>query len=78
MGGLRISTTGAYRDRWTAFLLATLVETHLIEILSYNCIFVTEQQQLWWGHRIPVWYVNDDRETYVVARNEEEALVTAK
>jgi len=32
-------------------------------------------RQLWWGHRIPVWYVgNDDSEDeYIVARNEEEA-----
>jgi valyl-tRNA synthetase len=31
-------------------------------------------RQLWWGHRIPVWYVgeNDDSE-YIVARNENEA-----
>mmetsp|Transcript_12595 Transcript_12595/g.15856 ORF Transcript_12595/g.15856 Transcript_12595/m.15856 type:complete len:1062 (+) Transcript_12595:124-3309(+) len=33
-------------------------------------------RQLWWGHRIPVWYVNDSEE-YIVARNEEEARQTA-
>ena len=46
-------------------------------------------RQLWWGHRIPVWYVFPDDElastsvdgrsdTYVVARSEEEALALAK
>jgi valyl-tRNA synthetase len=31
-------------------------------------------RQLWWGHRIPVWYVGESGESeFVVARNEEEA-----
>ncbi|KAL7541655.1 hypothetical protein ACHAXR_011106 [Thalassiosira sp. AJA248-18] len=30
-------------------------------------------RQLWWGHRIPVWYVGNSDEEYIVARNEEEA-----
>eukprot|EP00522_Entomoneis_paludosa_P011021 CAMPEP_0172463194 /NCGR_PEP_ID=MMETSP1065-20121228/46288_1 /TAXON_ID=265537 /ORGANISM="Amphiprora paludosa, Strain CCMP125" /LENGTH=1013 /DNA_ID=CAMNT_0013219083 /DNA_START=213 /DNA_END=3254 /DNA_ORIENTATION=- len=31
-------------------------------------------RQLWWGHRIPVWYVGESGESeYVVARNEKEA-----
>jgi valyl-tRNA synthetase len=31
-------------------------------------------RQLWWGHRIPVWYVGASGEDeYIVARNEEEA-----
>lgn len=30
-------------------------------------------RQLWWGHRIPVWYVDASEEDYIVARNEEEA-----
>lgn len=30
-------------------------------------------RQLWWGHRIPVWYVGDTEEEYFVARNEAEA-----
>lgn len=31
-------------------------------------------RQLWWGHRIPVWYLGEsDESTYIVARNEEEA-----
>jgi valyl-tRNA synthetase len=31
-------------------------------------------RQLWWGHRIPVWYVGETGEDeYVVARNEKEA-----
>ena len=50
-------------------------------------------RQLWWGHRIPVWYVHESQEaldkarsgtgkgtsdTYVVARNEAEATEKAK
>jgi len=31
-------------------------------------------RQLWWGHRIPVWYVGETGESeYIVARNEAEA-----
>lgn len=33
-------------------------------------------RQLWWGHRIPVWYIvgKDPEEEYIVARSEEEAF----
>lgn len=34
-------------------------------------------RQLWWGHRIPVYYI-DGTEQYVVARDEAEALQKAK
>lgn len=31
-------------------------------------------RQLWWGHRIPVWYIGETGESeYIVARNEKEA-----
>uniref|UniRef100_A0A7S4MJV7 valine--tRNA ligase n=1 Tax=Odontella aurita TaxID=265563 RepID=A0A7S4MJV7_9STRA len=30
-------------------------------------------RQLWWGHRIPVWYVGESESEYVVARNADEA-----
>ena len=33
-------------------------------------------RQLWWGHRIPVWYIGEDKDAedeYIVARNENEA-----
>lgn len=30
-------------------------------------------RQLWWGHRIPVWYVDESEEEYIVARDEDEA-----
>ena len=33
-------------------------------------------RQLWWGHRIPAWYLPDG--SFVVARNEEDALKIAK
>eukprot|EP00934_Nitzschia_sp_Nitz4_P001021 Nitzschia sp. Nitz4//scaffold54_size114964//5083//8324//NITZ4_003832-RA/size114964-augustus-gene-0.13-mRNA-1//-1//CDS//3329554294//1021//frame0 len=36
-------------------------------------------RQLWWGHRIPVWYVGATGESeYIVARNEAEAREKAK
>ncbi|KAG2631784.1 hypothetical protein PVAP13_2NG047801 [Panicum virgatum] len=37
-------------------------------------------RQLWWGHRIPVWYIVGKKceEDYIVARTEEEALTKAQ
>ncbi|MBK7897388.1 MAG: valine--tRNA ligase [Anaerolineaceae bacterium] len=35
-------------------------------------------RQLWWGHRIPAWYVNDDPEKVIVAHSEAEALAQAQ
>src|SRR5690606_18716575 len=35
-------------------------------------------RQLWWGHRIPVWYVDGDESRTVVARSEEEAYQLAR
>ena len=35
-------------------------------------------RQLWWGHQIPVYYVNGDTTKYIVAKSEEEAYVIAK
>ncbi len=35
-------------------------------------------RQLWWGHRIPAWYVDDDPEKVIVAYSEAEALAEAK
>ena len=49
-------------------LLTTLIHTRCIS------------RQLWWGHRIPVWYVGTDgneNDEYIVARNEEEARLKA-
>ncbi|CDF37740.1 unnamed protein product [Chondrus crispus] len=34
-------------------------------------------RQLWWGHRIPVWYVEEHAGEYIVARSEEEARQSA-
>jgi len=35
-------------------------------------------RQLWWGHRIPVWYVGESGESeYIVARNEDDARAKA-
>ncbi|MGH2542066.1 MAG: valine--tRNA ligase, partial [Ardenticatenaceae bacterium] len=38
----------------------------------------TISRQLWWGHRIPVWYVNGDEEQWVAAHDEEEARSKAR
>ncbi len=35
-------------------------------------------RQLWWGHRIPVWYVNGNEDDFVCARSEEEAYEIAR
>ena len=35
-------------------------------------------RQLWWGHRIPIYYVDGDESKWVVARSEEDALVQAR
>ena len=35
-------------------------------------------RQLWWGHRIPAWYVNGDESQVVVARNEADAYTEAR
>ncbi len=35
-------------------------------------------RQLWWGHRIPVWYVDQDESRYVVAHDEEQAYAFAR
>lgn len=34
-------------------------------------------RQLWWGHRIPIWYVNGDPAQPIAARNEAEARLLA-
>ncbi len=35
-------------------------------------------RQLWWGHRIPAWYVDGDPEKVIVAHSEEEAYELAR
>jgi len=45
---------------------------HWMENVHDWCI----SRQLWWGHRIPAWYYNND--DYVVAENAEEALKLAR
>lgn len=45
---------------------------HWLENIKDWCI----SRQLWWGHRIPAWYLPDG--TFVVAENEEEALELAR
>ena len=40
---------------------------------GFRCI----SRQLWWGHRIPVWYVGGSEGEYVVARNADKARTKA-
>ena len=35
-------------------------------------------RQLWWGHRIPVWYVNGSESLHIVAHSEAEAYALAR
>ncbi len=50
------------------------VYRHWLENIKDWCI----SRQLWWGQRIPVYYINGDQEHYVVAETAEEALKMAQ
>ncbi|MDC3253182.1 class I tRNA ligase family protein, partial [Crocinitomicaceae bacterium] len=43
---------------------------HWMENVKDWCI----SRQLWWGHRIPVWFYGEGHEDYVVAKTREEAV----
>lgn len=47
---------------------------HWMENVKDWCI----SRQLWWGHRIPAWYINNNPNEFVVAETEEEAFELAK
>lgn len=47
---------------------------HWMENVKDWCI----SRQLWWGHRIPAWYINQNPNDFVVAETEEEAFELAK
>ncbi len=47
---------------------------HWMENVKDWCI----SRQLWWGHRIPAWYLYNNPNEYVVAETEEEAFQLAK
>ncbi|KAL2457288.1 aminoacyl-tRNA ligase [Forsythia ovata] len=52
------------------------IYNHWLSNIKDWCI----SRQLWWGHRIPVWYIvgKDCEEEYIVARSTEEALEKAR
>ncbi|KAI4375454.1 hypothetical protein MLD38_013320 [Melastoma candidum] len=52
------------------------IYNHWLSNIKDWCI----SRQLWWGHRIPVWYVvgRDGEDDYIVARHADEALEKAK
>ncbi|CAN1227724.1 Valine--tRNA ligase, chloroplastic/mitochondrial 2 [Linum perenne] len=52
------------------------IYNHWLSNIKDWCI----SRQLWWGHRIPVWYIEgkSGEEDYIVARNEGEALEKAR
>ena len=57
-------------------LLQLQIYNHWLSNIKDWCI----SRQLWWGHRIPVWYIvgKDSEEEYIVARNANEALEKAQ
>ncbi|KAG6384066.1 hypothetical protein SASPL_156136 [Salvia splendens] len=52
------------------------IYNHWLSNIKDWCI----SRQLWWGHRIPVWYIVGKKceDEYIVARNNEEALEKAR
>lgn len=52
------------------------IYNHWLSNIKDWCI----SRQLWWGHRIPVWYIvgKDCEEEYIVARSADEALEKAR
>ncbi|KAF8017178.1 hypothetical protein BT93_H2386 [Corymbia citriodora subsp. variegata] len=52
------------------------IYNHWLSNIKDWCI----SRQLWWGHRIPVWYIagKDSEEVYIVAWNADEALQKAQ
>ncbi|XP_024974667.1 valine--tRNA ligase, chloroplastic/mitochondrial 2 isoform X1 [Cynara cardunculus var. scolymus] len=52
------------------------IYNHWLSNIKDWCI----SRQLWWGHRIPVWYVvgKDSEEDYIVAKSTDEALKKAQ
>ncbi|KAL5544442.1 hypothetical protein UlMin_008226 [Ulmus minor] len=52
------------------------IYNHWLSNIKDWCI----SRQLWWGHRIPVWYIvgKDCEEEYIVARSDDEALEKAQ
>ena len=57
-------------------MLLLQIYNHWLTNIKDWCI----SRQLWWGHRIPVWYIVGKKceEDYIVARTEEEALTKAQ
>ncbi|EXC20642.1 Valine--tRNA ligase [Morus notabilis] len=53
-----------------------IIYNHWLSNIKDWCI----SRQLWWGHRIPVWYIEgkDNEEEYIVARSAVEALKKAQ
>ena len=47
---------------------------HWMENIKDWCI----SRQLWWGHRMPVWYTDAEQKQYVIAKTEEEARSACK
>ncbi len=74
MAPLAKPALGAYRDGRLRFVPERHGRTYerwLENIRDWNV-----SRQIWWGHRLPVWYTPDGRE--VVAESEDEALELAR
>jgi len=71
-----------YHDPFQPIHIISIISTHSFRhfIISFIPIYAHSHslsrcisRQLWWGHRIPVWYVDNSEENFIVARNEDEA-----
>ena len=72
IGGVINSLPKAVKDKEINFYPNHWVKTynHWMDNIQDWCI----SRQLYWGHRIPVYYLKQDNSKFVVARNNDEAL----
>ncbi|KAF2295430.1 hypothetical protein GH714_032911 [Hevea brasiliensis] len=70
------STSGTDFEEDLADITNLLIYNHWLSNIKDWCI----SRQLWWGHRIPVWYIEGKKseEDYIFARNANEALEKAR